>query len=78
MSHAISCRLTSPKPPTRDAFVQKHGDMAVELDALPADVLTVRLVETVEAIMDLERFAEIRQLENEERRQLADALRGLT
>jgi hypothetical protein len=62
----------------RDAFVQKYGDIAVERDALPADVLRVRLVEEVEAIMDLERFAEIRQLENEERRQLADALRDLT
>jgi hypothetical protein len=36
----------------RAAFVAKYGDMAVELDALPVDVLRARVVEEVEALMD--------------------------
>jgi hypothetical protein len=61
----------------RAAFIEKCGDIAVELDALPSPVLRTRLVEEVEAHMDLDRLGEIRQLENEERRRLADALRDL-
>jgi hypothetical protein len=61
----------------RAAFIEKYGDMAVELHALPSDVLRARLVEAVEAHMDLDRLPEIRHLENEERRRLADALRDL-
>jgi hypothetical protein len=41
-------------------------------------VLRARLVEEVEARMDLEVLAEIRQLENEERQRLADALRDVS
>ncbi len=61
----------------RAAFVEKYGDIAVELDALPIDVLRARLVEEVEALMDLDRLADVRRIEEEERRQLADALRNL-
>jgi hypothetical protein len=62
----------------RAAFVEKYGDIAVELDALPVEVLRARLVEEVEALMDLQALAEIRQLENEERQRLADALRDVS
>jgi len=61
----------------RAAFVEKYGDIAVELDALPVDVLRARLVAEVEALMDLEALAEIRALENQERHRLADALRDV-
>jgi len=38
----------------RAAFVAQYGDVAVELDALPVDVLRERLVSEVESRMDLE------------------------
>jgi hypothetical protein len=38
----------------RAALVAKYGDVAVELDALPVDVLRARLVAEVESRMDRE------------------------
>jgi hypothetical protein len=70
--------FTKASDTCRAAFVEKYGDIAVELDALPVDVLRARLVEEVEALMDLDRLAEIRQLEDEERQRLADALRDVS
>jgi hypothetical protein len=70
--------FTNATDTRRAAFVEQDGDIAVELDALPSDVLRTRLVAEVEAHMDLDRLAEIRQLENDERRRLAEALRDLT
>jgi len=60
----------------RAAFIEKYGDIAAELDALPSDVLRARLVEAVEAHMDLDRLAEMRHLEYEERRRLALDTKG--
>jgi hypothetical protein len=53
------------------AFVAKHGDVAVELDALPVDVLRGRLVTDVESGMDLDALAEVRATELDEREHLA-------
>ena len=58
------------------AFVAKWGDVAVELDALPLDVLTARLVADVEARMDLAALAAVRSVETSERARLAALLRG--
>jgi hypothetical protein len=62
----------------RAAFVAKYGDMAVELDALPVDVLRARVVEEVEALMDLDALAEVRRIEEDERRRLAEAVCDLS
>jgi hypothetical protein len=62
----------------RAALVAKHGDSAVELDALPVDVLRERLVAEVEALMDLDALADVRRIEAEERQRLADASRDVT
>jgi hypothetical protein len=61
----------------RAAFVAKYGDVSVELDALPADVLRARLVEEVEARVDLDALDEVRATEAREREQLVAALAGL-
>src|SRR5919108_4691061 len=61
----------------RDAFVAKHGDISVELDALPLDVLQDRLRTQVRAEMDLAALDEIRTAEDADR-QLLRALLGLT
>lgn len=57
----------------RAAFVEQYGDVAVELDALPLDVLRGRIRSEVEARMDLDALSETRHLERQDR----DELRGL-
>jgi len=56
------------------AFVKKYGDMAVELDALPVDVLRARLVAEVEARMDIKALSRVQELEQEERGNLVKQL----
>lgn len=62
----------------RTAFVQQHGDVSVELDALPADVLRARLVEEVKKYMDLDALAKVIAQEDREREQLVEALRAIS
>jgi len=52
------------------AFIAKHGDVSVELDALPLDVLRERIVSEVERRMDLEALASIKAEEEADRVQL--------
>ncbi len=60
------------------AFVAKHGDMAVELDALPDQVLRNRLKEEVESRMDLAALATVREEDAAERARLLDLVEGLS
>ena len=66
--------LTKPSDTRRATFVAQHGDMAVELDALPADVLKDRLREEVESRMDLRVLAAVREIEGDDRKRLKTAL----
>lgn len=66
--------LTKKSDSRRDAFVERWGDVSVELDALPVDVLRERLVGEVEARMDLEALAATREEERRERRRLDELL----
>jgi hypothetical protein len=50
----------------RKAFVERYGDMAVELDALPLPVLRKKIREAVEANLDMTALEEIRQEERED------------
>jgi len=59
------------------AFVAVYGDMAVELDALPVDVLRDRIRQEVEARMDLAALKAVGELENSDKSKLAAALSGL-
>ena len=52
------------------AFIEKHGDISVELDALPTEVLRARLVAEIENRMDMAALAACRELEETERREL--------
>jgi hypothetical protein len=56
------------------AFVAKWGDVSVELDALPIEVLRERIVGEVEQRMDLTALDMVRAAEDEERRHLVQAL----
>jgi hypothetical protein len=58
-------------------FIARHGDISVELDALPMDVLRGRIVEEVEARMDLDALAEVQRIEDRERRLLVEAVVGI-
>jgi hypothetical protein len=44
--------FTKTTDPRQKKFVARHGDQAVELDALPPDVLRERLIESVERNLD--------------------------
>jgi hypothetical protein len=58
----------------RAAFVAKYGDRCVELDALPVDVLSERIVSEVEARIDLQALEAVRQQEGVERQRLTELL----
>ena len=63
------------KTDTRRAkFVAEHGDIAVELDALPVAVLRSRLVTEIEARLDLDALEEVRRLERLDRGRLSSIL----
>ena len=55
-------------------FIAKHGDVSVELDALPADVLIPRLVEEIERRMDTVELEQVRAKQEVERERLIGAL----
>jgi hypothetical protein len=58
----------------RSAFVARWGDVSVELDALPIEVLRARIVAEVEARLDLNALAATRRHEESERWLLIEAL----
>ena len=61
----------------RESFVKKFGDVAVELDALPVDVLRQRLIEEVEARMDMKALAKTKRKEKREIKKLTTLLAGM-
>lgn len=88
----IKCALTLedirryrlPPDPTkktdtrRAAFVEKNGDISVELDALPAAVLTARIRDEVSARIDLDELEAVKETEREELARLVDLMQGLS
>lgn len=66
--------LTKTTDTRRAAFVKKYGDLAVELDALPASVLRDRLKAEVEHRMDVDALATVRGQEQAERQWLVATL----
>jgi hypothetical protein len=52
------------------AFIKKHGDLAVELDALPLPVLQEEIRQSIEANMDTEALQEVWALEEQEKKEL--------
>jgi len=57
-------------------FIAKHGDVSVELDALPVNVLRGRLTKEVSRRMDLKALKTIKTLEEKERAELVKLLEG--
>jgi len=74
--HNLPPDFTKVTDTRRARFVARHGDVSVELDALPVDVLRDRIVTEVEARIDLDALAEVKHIEAGERAKLARALGG--
>lgn len=60
----------------RASFAARHGDISVELDALPVDVLRRRVISDVESRIDFAALAALRLVEEEERERLRRAVVG--
>ena len=58
----------------RAAFVREHGDIAVEIDALPPNVLRQRITDEVRARMNLYALDAVKQAEEDDRARLVAAL----
>jgi hypothetical protein len=66
--------FTKPTDTRREAFVEKYGDILVELDALPVEILRERIIAELERRMDLSALAKVRQVEKRERARLVKLL----
>jgi len=74
--HHLPPDFTKAKDTRSAAFVEKWGDVAVELDALPIDVLQARLEDAVRARMDLEALTRTHEREDQDRVRLVDLLQN--
>jgi len=52
------------------AFVQEHGNISVELDALPPDVLEEKIEDSIREYIDIDRFEKDLRIEERERKKL--------
>lgn len=59
------------------AFVAEHGDISVELDALPIQILQRRIRESIEAHMDLVALDQCRESERYDQQRIDDLLSGV-
>ncbi|MBI4911050.1 MAG: hypothetical protein HY820_46000 [Acidobacteria bacterium] len=73
-SYDLPPDFTKKTDTRRAAFVALHGDVSVELDALPVDVLRDRLRSAVEQCMDLGRLALTKAAEERDRKRLWQVL----
>ncbi len=55
-------------------FIAEHGDVSVELDALPVDVLRERIEREISVRMDLAALANVRKVESRERQQIVTGI----
>jgi len=60
----------------RAAFVKKFGDVSVELDALPVDVLRARMLAEIEKRIDADALRQVRTHEGRDLAQLSAMLQG--
>lgn len=66
--------FTKAKDSRSPSFVSRYGDVAVELDALPVEVLQDRIREGIEDLMDLDALDGVKTDERREREYLTEAL----
>ena len=68
---------TKASDPRSNRFVQEYGDLAVELDALPPDVLEEKIRTSIEKHLDREQFQEDLKVEKRENKKLAVIIQEL-
>lgn len=73
-AYSLPPDFTKATDTRRAAFVERYGDVAVELDALPVAVLRERIVREVEARMNLEALGLTRAAEREDKQRLNELL----
>lgn len=57
-------------------FIARHGDISVELDALPIEILKNRIFKGVEKYIDLDALQRVKELESIDKGKIAAALQG--
>ncbi len=72
--YSLPLDFTKATDTRRAAFVERWGDVAVELDALPANVLRERIRDEVRRRMDLEALERTRAAERADRERLDELL----
>ena len=75
IDHELPPDVTKAADTRRATFVAKWGDNAVELDALPVQVLRERIKKAVERHMDLEALAHVRKQEVGDKTIIQEAFR---
>jgi len=65
------CAIKEKDTRTRE-YMERFGDLAVELDALPPATLEALVREAIESHLDMSAFQEARDLQDEEREQIGD------
>lgn len=75
--YELAADFTTASDTQSAAFVAKWGDVSVELDALPIEVLRGRIVSEIESRMDLDALERARATEVEERHHLIRALEAV-
>ncbi len=70
--------FTKAKDTRAAKHIERYGDMAVELDALPIDVLRFHIRDAVQQRMDLQALLVVERQEQQERRRMVSALDGLS
>jgi hypothetical protein len=73
-TYSLPPDFTKATDTRRAAFVERYGDVAVELDALPVAVLRDRIIHEVGARMDLEALESTRAAERDDKRRLNELL----
>lgn len=59
-------------------FIKRHGDIAVELDALPPDILINRVEESIKAMIDDQAaWKELQNIEDEEKQEILENLEAM-
>jgi len=69
--------LTKPTDSRRAAFVEKNGDVSVELDALRPDVLEASLRAEIEKLMDIA-YQATQEQERKDRELIEEALNAIS
>jgi len=76
-TYQLPANFTKRTDSRRKAFVNKHGDVSVELDALPLNILQEKLRLAIETRMDLAALNEVKHVEGREVNRLVELMAGI-